>query len=79
MNQRLSQSVTSTNDVADEMVVAEEIQHALQISYPTFIRMVHRGDLPAKKVGGRWKMSRRKLREFMDSESIAVAPVGESE
>ena len=66
MNQRLSQNPATTNDLPDEMVVAEDIQKALQISYPTFIRMIHRGDLPAKKVGGRWKMSRRKLREFMD-------------
>ena len=49
----------------DELLVAGEIMKALKISRPTFWRMRTSGELPVVKVGGRWKMSRRVLNEYL--------------
>lgn len=79
MNHQVLQVAPVANDLPDEMVTAGDITQALKISYPTLIRMIARGDLPAQKVGGRWKISRRKLREFMDGDRSAVTAAAGSE
>lgn len=64
-----SQTDSEVKPLADEMVEAAEICRALKVSYPTFIRMTRRGELPVRRIGGRWKISRRMLREYMDGKS----------
>ena len=67
MNQHLSHSQSDANLERDELIVTSEIMRALKISRPTFYRMRKSGELPVVKVGGRWKMSRRVLNEYLRS------------
>jgi hypothetical protein len=48
---------------------AEAIAAAIQRDRSSTFHLLNAGALPAKKVGGRWCASRRKLREFLTGEA----------
>lgn len=50
-------------DVLDLTQVAKE----LRVSYLTAFRMVHRGELPARKVGGRWRVQVAELKKLVST------------
>lgn len=51
---------------------AEEISKEIGRTVPATFHLLSAGELPAKKVGGRWCASRQKLRAlFLDDEKAA--------
>ena len=60
---------TSFNNTP-EFMTPQQVQELLQISRPTFFRMVQGGRLPgAFKVGKVWRVDRNKLKAWIDSKT----------
>lgn len=54
-----------------EVLTVPEAAARLDMSADTLYRLARRGDLPAglmQKIGGRWKVSARKLQAFVDGD-----------
>ena len=45
----------------DDIMTVKEVAEYLKFSESTIYRMVHRGDLPAQKIGGGWRFSRKNI------------------
>ncbi len=59
-----------TLDNTPEFMTPQQVQELLQISRPTFFRMVQGGRLPgAFKVGKVWRVDRNKLKAWIDSKT----------
>lgn len=59
-----------TFDNAPELMTPRQVQELLQISRPTFFRMVQKGRLSgAFKLGNLWRVDRNKLKAWIDSQT----------
>ena len=56
-----------TDDLTDlKLYTLKEIAPILGVTYRTVVNYVHSGRLPAKKIGGKWKVSGEMLRSWID-------------
>lgn len=56
---------TSTETVYARPFTPDEAAEYLQISKRTVLDLARRGDIPAQKVGGRWRFSPSQLASYM--------------
>ena len=52
----------------DEVLTLEEACRYLRISKPTFHKLIHTHQIPAKKVGKGWKVLKSELDNFLRGE-----------
>ena len=58
----------------DNLLNIREAAAYLNISPDTLYRLVERDEVPAKKIGGSWRLSRSRLEEFVDSRAAPRRP-----
>ena len=58
----------------DNLLNIREAAAYLNISPDTIYRLVERDEVPAKKIGGSWRLSRSRLEEFVDSRAAPRRP-----
>lgn len=51
-----------------EVLTLAEAARFLRITYKLAGRLVRRGELPAKRVGGEWRLHRKNLIAYLDSD-----------
>lgn len=61
--------------LADDLLTVQEVSIYLRKSRSTIYRLTREGLLPAKKVGGTWRYSRRSLDEWLRSPPPSPPPV----
>jgi excisionase family DNA binding protein len=52
-------------DLGDDLLTVQEVATYLRKSRSTVYRLTREGRLPAKKVGGTWRYSRKSLDEWL--------------
>ena len=60
----------------EEWLDAEETASSLQITKATLYKLIRDGYLPARKVGGRWRVSREHIEQLFAGAAPAFVPVG---
>ena len=50
----------------DRWMTVQEVADYLYVSTDLIYRLAQRGEIPASKVGGRWRFKREKLDRWMD-------------
>ena len=56
-----------TDDLTDlKLYTLKEIAPILGVTYRTVVNYVQKGKLPAKKIGGKWKVSGEMIRAWID-------------
>ncbi len=53
-------------DQQDEILSAKEAARYLRIALPTFYRYIREEQIPATKIGGRWKFKRSLLESWLE-------------
>ncbi len=49
-----------------EVMTMKEAAKYLKIHIMTLYKLAREGDVPVRKVGGQWRFSRKRLREWME-------------
>lgn len=47
------------------VMTLQEVAHYLQVSVSTIYKLAQLGELPGRKVGGRWRFARRSVEEWL--------------
>lgn len=63
----LSETARLNGEAEERLMDVEEVAHYLNLHLMTVYRMLQSGILPARKVGGRWRISKRELDEWLES------------
>ena len=50
---------------SDHMMTVKEVAHYLKLAKSTVYKLLQNGTLPARKVGGAWRISRQQLDAWM--------------
>ncbi len=50
----------------------EAVRKKLGIGQATIYRMIHRGDIPAVRVGGQWKYDSREIDRWLEKNRVDV-------
>jgi excisionase family DNA binding protein len=69
MINHVSQSENTANPTSEVFEVSVSIKEAckiLGISRPTLMSLIHKGSLPAFKVGKQWRFKPQSIRDFID-------------
>jgi excisionase family DNA binding protein len=53
----------------DEILTLPEVAELLKVGYETIYSMVQKGQLPAFKVGGEWRVQRVDIDEWIDQQT----------
>ena len=53
-----------------------EVAEYLQLSTKSIYRLIKSGELPAKKVLNKWRFSRERVKEWIDSSTLSLKKVG---
>lgn len=61
-------------ELGDDLLTVREVSSYLRKSRSTVYRLTRQGLLPAKKVGGTWRYSRRSLDEWLRSPESTPSP-----
>jgi len=71
----VSQSVAAVqeNEPLEDTLTIPQAMKILQISRPTMMRLLKRGELPACKVGKQWRFQPKHLRAFLDTGAVSRA------
>lgn len=62
-------TVSETMDERDRWMDVEEVAQYLNLHLMTVYRMLQSGMLPARKVGGRWRINRQELEKWFETHS----------
>ena len=58
-----------TQDIQDlKLFTLTEVEPILGVSHQTLLRYVKSGKLPAKKINGKWRLTRRDIEKFIEGE-----------
>ena len=58
-----------TQDIQDlKLFTLTEVEPILGVSHQTLLRYVKSGKLPAKKLNGKWRLTRRDIEKFIEGE-----------
>jgi excisionase family DNA binding protein len=63
----LSETARLNGEAEERLMDVEEVARYLNLHLMTVYRMLQSGILPARKVGGRWRISKRELDEWLES------------
>ncbi|MFA0758062.1 MAG: hypothetical protein PVTTEEND_001437 [Candidatus Fervidibacter sp.] len=63
----LSETALLNGEAEERLMDVEEVARYLNLHLMTVYRMLQSGILPARKVGGRWRISKRELDEWLES------------
>lgn len=63
----------------DDILTVEEAGEYLKVSKYTIWRMIKRGDIPAKKAGRRWRISRFAILKWLEDRGTANTPDSEQQ
>lgn len=67
---------TEPNRTADldglKLYTLKELETVLGVTYRTLLTYVESGKLKAFKIGGRWKVTKEQLKEFLDNAAAAA-------
>jgi len=53
--------------IRDEVLTPYQVAEILQLHFRTVIRRFEDGTIPAKKIGSKWRCSRKNLEAYLDS------------
>ncbi len=53
-------------DKYPDVLTLRECQKILQVSRGTMLRLLHEGEIPAFRIGNRWRIQRKKCSEFIE-------------
>ena len=58
-----------TQDIQDlKLFTLTELEPILGVSHQTLLRYVKAGKLPAKKINGKWRVTRRDIEKYIEGE-----------
>jgi excisionase family DNA binding protein len=63
----LSETARLNGEAEERLMDVEEVARYLNLHLMTVYRMLQSGILPARKVGGRWRISKRELDEWLEN------------
>ncbi len=64
-------------DMSDDLLTVSEVCTYLRKSRSTVYRLTRAGFLPARKVGGTWRYSRRSLDEWLHTTHLHPTTIGD--
>ena len=53
-------------DKYPDVLTLRECQKILQVSRGTMLRLLHEGEIPAFRIGNRWRIQRKEMLEFIE-------------
>ena len=53
-------------DKYPDVLTLRECQKILQVSRSTMLRLLHEGEIPAFRIGNRWRIQRKEMLEFIE-------------
>ena len=53
-------------DQYPDVLTLHECQQILQVSRGTMLRLLHEGEIPAFRIGNRWRVQRKEMLEFIE-------------
>ena len=53
-------------DKYPDVLTLRECQKILQVSRGTMLRLLHEGEIPAFRIGNRWRIQRNEMLEFIE-------------
>lgn len=53
-------------DKYPDVLTLRECQKILQVSRGTMLRLLHEGEIPAFRIGNRWRIQRKEILEFIE-------------
>lgn len=53
-------------DKYPDVLTLRECQKILQVSRGTMLRLLHEGEIPAFRIGNRWRVQRKEMLEFIE-------------
>ena len=53
-------------DQYPDVLTLHECQQILQVSRGTMLRLLHEGEIPAFRIGNRWRIQRKEMLEFIE-------------
>ena len=53
-------------DKYPDVLTLRECQKILQVSRGTMLRLLHEGEIPAFRLGNRWRIQRKEMLEFIE-------------
>lgn len=49
------------------VMIVREVSELLRLTESTVYKLLHEGKLPGRKVGGQWRISRKAIEEYLDT------------
>ncbi len=60
----------------DQWMTVKDVAEYLQLSPDLIYRLAQQGQIPASKVGSRWRFKREKIDQWMESQEMTAAQGG---
>jgi excisionase family DNA binding protein len=64
-----AESKRERDGIRNEVLTPYQVAEILQLNFRTVIRRFEDGTIPAKKIGSKWRCSRKNLDAYLDSEN----------
>ena len=61
-------------DQYPDVLTLHECQQILQVSRGTMLRLLHENEIPAFRVGNRWRIKRKAMLEFIERDEYLKQP-----
>lgn len=72
--QNHTEPLDESKEPLPEILFPQQVCAVLKIHINTFWKLANAGDIPAKKVGGRWRVNRQELIDYMRTQTVQGLP-----